>query len=242
MTIKENISKLEESEIIEFKESVSEWKEIIETVSAFSNTSGGKIFVGITNAGEIRGVKKGKDTIEDLVNKIITNTDPRAYPKISIKSIQDKQILVIEVKESTDKLVLAFGRPFKRIGKSTVRMSKDEYEKRILEKHKEKLYFDSEICKSVRINDLDKDTIKKFLELAKVERRLEFSLQISLKEALEKLNLIVNGKLTNAAILLFGKNSQKFILQSEIKAAEYLMTVLRYGDVVIFQNRLHLKI
>jgi len=47
-----------------------------------------------------------------------------------------------------------FGRPYKRIGKSTLRMSKDEYERLILEKHKDKLYFDSQICKEAIFNPL----------------------------------------------------------------------------------------
>jgi hypothetical protein len=47
--------------------------------------------------------------------------------------------------------------PYRRIGKSTLRMSKDEYgrgvlhtpfpQRLILEKDKDKLYFDSQICK-----------------------------------------------------------------------------------------------
>lgn len=50
-----------ESENIEFKKSVGEWKEIVETVSAFSNTSGGKILVGISNSGKVIGVKENGD-------------------------------------------------------------------------------------------------------------------------------------------------------------------------------------
>ena len=42
MDLKKLISK-DESEIIEFKKSTGEWKEIIETISAFSNTKSGKI-------------------------------------------------------------------------------------------------------------------------------------------------------------------------------------------------------
>ena len=36
-----------ESETTEFKKSLSEWKEIIETISAFSNTKGGTILIGL---------------------------------------------------------------------------------------------------------------------------------------------------------------------------------------------------
>ena len=48
-----------ESEITEFKKSTGEWKEIIETVSAFSNTRGGEIYIGINNSGKVNGVEIG---------------------------------------------------------------------------------------------------------------------------------------------------------------------------------------
>jgi len=61
-------------------------------------------------------------------------------------------------------------------------MSKDEYgrgvlhtpfqERSILEKHKDKLYFDSQICKEATIKDIDKEKIKWFLKKAKAERNL----------------------------------------------------------------------
>ena len=51
-----------ESETLEFKKSVGEWKEIIETASAFSNTRGGEILVGINNNGEVKGIEIGKNT------------------------------------------------------------------------------------------------------------------------------------------------------------------------------------
>ena len=41
-----------ESEIIEFKKSPGEYKEIIETISAFSNTKGGKIIIDVSKRSE----------------------------------------------------------------------------------------------------------------------------------------------------------------------------------------------
>ena len=42
-----------ESTTIEWKPSLSQINEIIETISAFANTEGGKIFIGVSNAGKI---------------------------------------------------------------------------------------------------------------------------------------------------------------------------------------------
>lgn len=193
----------------------------METVSAFSNTKGGKIVVGASNSGIILGTRIGKDTIEDLANKIVTNTDPKVYPKIAVEKIEKKNVIVIEVNESTDKLVLAFGRPFKRVGKSTIRMSKDEYETSILEKHKEKLRFDNQICENAKSNDINNDTVVTFLKKAKTKRGLDIKLDLSLKEILMRLKLIKDNKLTNSAILLFGKNPQSFFIQAEVKCVRF---------------------
>ncbi len=125
--------------------------------------------------------------------------------------------------------------PYKRVGKSTLRMSKDEYERIILEKHKDKLYFDSQICKEATLADIDNIKVKRFIERASFERRLDINPDINPKETLEKLNLIKKDKLTNAAILLFGKNPQKFFLQAETRCARFKGTEpLEFIDMKVF--------
>ncbi|MFQ6055864.1 MAG: helix-turn-helix domain-containing protein, partial [Methanosarcinales archaeon] len=79
MNLQELISK-GESENLEFKESLRLKDEIGETVSAFSNSDGGIILVGITNLGKVVGVDTGKNTLEELANYIKRNTDPQIFP------------------------------------------------------------------------------------------------------------------------------------------------------------------
>lgn len=210
-----------ESEITEFKKSTGEWKEIIETISAFSNTGGGEILVGINNSGEVKGVEIGKNTFEDLTNKIKENTDPEIYPLITTRIINNKTIMAIRIKESNDHLVLAFGRPYKRVGKSTVRMSKDEYESMILEKHKEKLQFDTQVCIKATINDIDKEKLRWFLRKSKEERNYDIDPETPIRDALNRLNLIQNEIPNNTAILLFGKDPHKFFPQVKIRAGRF---------------------
>jgi ATP-dependent DNA helicase RecG len=202
----------------EWKPSLSQINEIIENVSAFSNTEGGKIIIGVSKEGKLLGVDIGKDTIERLTNQISHNIDPKIRPRITVKKMDKKSIIVIEVKESSDHLVLAFGRPYKRVGKSTVKMSKDEYEKLILEKHKEKLQFDTRICLKATMKEIDKEKLRWFLRKAKEERNYDIDPETPIKEALNRLNLIQDEKLTNAAILLFAKDPQKFFPQVKIRA------------------------
>ncbi len=68
---------------------------------------------------------------------------------------------------------------------------------------------------------IDENSLRSFLEKASSERRMDIDAGLSLKDALEKLKLTKNAKLTNASILLFGKEPQKFFNQSEVKCARF---------------------
>jgi ATP-dependent DNA helicase RecG len=206
-----NLIKSGESERLEFKSSLADINEIVEDVSALSNSKGGKILIGISNSGKVLGIEVGKDTVERLANKIVSNTEPRVYPSITVTEIDKKKIIVIEVQEAKEKPVLAFGRAFKRVGKSTLRMSKEEIERMILER--KKVYWDSLICEGASLEDIDEEKVRWYLErrekIRKIPKQLDIkTLLINIGAAKE-----VNGKVkpTNAGILFFGKNPQRFI-------------------------------
>ena len=79
--------------------------------------------------------------------------------------------------------------------------------------------FDASICKEAVINDIDNERIKWFVEAARRKRGFPLSSDEHIEKILTHLHLIKNGKLTNAAILLFGKNPQRFFISSEIRCA-----------------------
>ena len=222
-----------ESTTVEWKQSLSEIDEIIETAAAFANTEGGIIFVGVSPEGNVFGAQIGKGTIEKLVNQVAQNTDPKLHPKVTVKKIEGKDVFVVEVKESHDHLVLAFGRPYKRAGRSTVKMSKDEYERLILEKHKEKLQFDKQVCEKTDLDDIDWEFVKKeFIPL--YENASGKKIAGTPKSMLESLSCIKDNKPTNAGILLFGEDPQKFFMNAYIALA-------RYGTEEVYVKRLDYK-
>ena len=218
-----NLSRLtgsSESMTIEWKQSLSEINEIIETVAAFANTEDGKVFVGVSKDGNILGVQIGKGTVENLVNKIAQHTEPKIHPRITVTKAEGKKIIVIEVQPSEDKLVLANGRPYKRVGPSTRQMGKDEYERLILSKHKDQIRFDNQICKGASLKDVDRNLLKEFILKGRSERGLDLSERLPVQEALMRLKLLKDKKPTNAAILLFGA-PQDFYLQCELKCIRF---------------------
>ena len=126
-----------ESETVAFKKSLSEIREIMQTLSAFANTKGGKIIIGVDDSGNITGVTIEKDTLEKLLNTITQNTNPRVYPEIFTEKLNNKNVTVVSVSERKDKPVFAYGKAYIRIGKNTVVADRDAIIKMIRESQRE---------------------------------------------------------------------------------------------------------
>ncbi len=77
--------------------------------------------------------------------------------------------------------------------------------------------FDSAICEDAGFKDIDEYKVKRFLEIAKGHRNFPLDLNASVVDILTHLNLLKSGKLTNAAILLFGRRPEEYFLQAEVK-------------------------
>ena len=80
--------------------------------------------------------------------------------------------------------------------------------------------FDQRICEGAKLSDIDKAKVKWFLKTARSKRNLPLGLDVSVTEVFVRLKLLKDGKLTNAAILLFGKNPSKFFDQAKIKCVQ----------------------
>jgi len=84
------------------------------------------------------------------------------------------------------------------------------------------------------IDEIDEDTIRKFVGMAK--ERLSISSDDAPEKMLENLELIRNGKLTNAGVLLFGKNPQKYFLNAISRVGRFKNSVEIVDTVEIKGN------
>jgi predicted HTH transcriptional regulator len=81
------------------------------------------------------------------------------------------------------------------------------------------LPFDATLNQYATINDLDEEKIRNFVYIAHKKRAFPFVPETNPKVVLSHLNLIKDNRVSNAAILLFGRNPQKFFISSEVKCA-----------------------
>jgi predicted HTH transcriptional regulator len=81
--------------------------------------------------------------------------------------------------------------------------------------------FDATACLDAKISDLSPRKVSEFLARAKAERQYPLGAKTPMLKALAHLDLLDGGRPTHAAILLFGKKPQRFLITSEVKCLHF---------------------
>ena len=80
---------------------------------------------------------------------------------------------------------------------------------------------DAAPCAKATVNDLGFEWIAQFTRTARRARQFPLAEETPVPQLLEHLNLLNEGRLTNAAVLLFGKSPQRFLISSEVRCAHF---------------------
>jgi ATP-dependent DNA helicase RecG len=206
--------KLKESETLELKKSTAQLKPaIISIVAMLNKHQEGKLYFGVKDDGTVVGQEVGNDTLRTISQAISAHIEPRIYPAIKQVTLQGK--LCIEVEFQGNNIpYFAYGRAYIRTSDEDKPPSVRELENLILRKNKEQLKWDRSICKEASLEDIDEQKIRFFAK----EAGREYS---SLENTLKKLKLIDAGKLTNAAVILFGKKPEDFFPNARLRCAVF---------------------
>ena len=225
-----------ESERVEFKRTLGEWKEIVVATAAMASLHGGQICIGVEPTGRVCGVELGKGTLEDLANKIAQGTSPRVIPSISSVKRDRKTVVIVSVPESTPKPVYAFDRPYRRAGKTNQRLSQDET-MRLFMSSRGVTWDQSTLTDATVEEDIDPALVRRFLLAARSERRWDVPDETAVDRVLRQLGLLHGDKLTVAAVLLFGRNPQRLLTQAMVRCARFKGTKeVHFLDMKVIQG------
>jgi ATP-dependent DNA helicase RecG len=202
-----------ESERVEFKTSLADTKRIVETVAAMAALGGGAILVGVRDDGAVVGLDVGAGTLEQLTQRVLAGTDPKVYVHLIVEHMDGRTVLCIDVPPG-DGPHLANGRAFTRSGPATVLMSRDEYERRLLDRLRESAGFERQVVADVSLNELDVDAMRRFVALAEPRGVAWDGDPAAL---LERLHLLRGGHPTVGAVLLFGREPQRVLPQATVR-------------------------
>ena len=217
-----------ESETVEFKENLD--REALETVAAFANTRGGTLLIGVRDDGTVRGITLGKETLREWANHIAQAT--HLHPQIGALIYEGKTVAIIEVPESPLKPVPCRGRYLKRVAKSNRQMTDDDLTRAVLEKVG--MTWDQVVEPRATLNDLDPEQLRRFRKLCNLKGRRPIPEGEEDGTALEKLGLLREGQLTRAAVLLFGKEPQRFYPSAFVKVGRFRSPTLIVDDREIY--------
>lgn len=201
-----------ENQNTEYKES---WRdEYIKWICGFANANGGKMYIGIDDKGNIKGISEAKKIAEDLPNKVKDILG--VLIDVNIKNDSDKEYLEI-ITDAYPYPVNYKGKYYYRSGATNQELKGAALDKFLLGKQGLKWDGTPEpYCKEADLSDL---AFKLFKDRASETQRFDEDVQgDSPHELLEKLNLVdINGYLKKAAVLLFHPKPEKIFTGATIK-------------------------
>jgi len=215
-----------ESQTVEFKKSLVQFKAIMETLCAFLNSRGGIIVIGVNQHGKLIGQDVTDKTQQEIANEI-AKIEP--FPSsldiqyVSFDEQNDRKIIVISTEKGDSAPYTYDARAFYRNQSSTMRMPQSRYSQLLLERGTELTnVWEMQLVERATVDDLDWEELQRTIKIAvNVHRITVEALNESTEDILLKLNLMRDNKLTNAAMILFAKSVMPDFPQCMIKMARF---------------------
>lgn len=228
-----------EGETLEFKREMPSSPDLAKLVTAFYNTRGGTIAFGVEDeTRRLVGVTSPQGIEEGVISILRARCSLDVMPSIEFVSYQGMEFVMVTCPQGARKPYLVSGEahPYVRVGSSN-REAQDEEVRRLYIEGSEG-GFEVLPCRGATVADLSEA-----LAAAYVQRREETSarpLDLSWGEALRSLGCLVEqGEVwlpTNAGVMLFVEDPQRFISHAEVTCVRFKGT-----DVVTYIDRRDLR-
>lgn len=239
---------LQESETVDFKES---WTDsALNDLAAFANHKGGTVYVGVRDKDlEVVGFTGGDSELRGIANTIVSIL--RITPSLELQEYKGKTVLAIHVFPAPNLITYKDRCPIP-VGSSTRYLSPEEIAKRTMSRLG--VTWDGLATSGLSISDVEPQAVKQFLRL-----RERFSTEPKLDDPVESvirnLDLIKDGKLTNAGVLLFTEMPHRIFPYARIKMGRFKgETILDSREIIgnlweqleevmeRFRNYLHIEL
>jgi ATP-dependent DNA helicase RecG len=207
---------MSESQNIEWKQN---WHDdYLKWVCGFANAVGGTIFIGKDdNDGAVIHLENHKALMESLPNKIRENLG--IISDVNLYDEAGKKYIEIRVNPYSVPVSLR-GRYYYRSGSSKMEMTGNTLNEFLLKKAGKT--WDDVIEEGAGLDDIDDNSIKTFVKDALKSGRMPNDIgELSTVELLEKIRLLDQGKLKRAAIILFGKDPNRFYPNIKVKIGRF---------------------
>jgi len=226
-----------EGPALEFKRSTGEMKEAMQTLCAFLNGSGGTVLFGVRPDGAVEGQGVSDQTLRDIA-QAADRFEPPAHVSIHrIKIKPGREVVIVAAEGGVHMRPFTYeGRAYERVGSTTRRMPQAKYEKVLLDRAHGTRRWENERAAGVNLRDIDRDEVFRIVEAAKSAGRLIGPVGARLADVLDRLKLRRDGKILQAAVVLFGKEFLPDYPQCELRMARF-----RGTDKTEFLDQRHVR-
>lgn len=194
-----------ESEMLEFKRTTGERREGARTLCAMLNHRGGRILFGVEPDGRVLGQQISDHTIEEVAQEI-QQLDPPSFPTIDRVTLANgREVLVVSVSQGPVRPYSYKGIAYRRVGNTSPGMSRDEYNRMLLERLHGEHRWENEPAMGWAVADLDAAEIVRTLDEAIRRGRADDPGTRDPAEILRGIGLLRDGVLLRAAPVLFGR-------------------------------------
>lgn len=216
---------MSEHQNIEYKQS---WRdEYLKWICGFANANGGTIFIGKDDSGSVVGVDEAKRLLEEIPNKV---RDVLGI-MVDVNLHETKQGDYLEiVVEPYPNAISYKGQYHYRSGSTKQELKGNSLNEFLLKKSGKT--WDDVIEPRATFDDIDENTFSAFLKMSEEKGRMPETAGLTIEQAFDKLLLTENGQLKRAAIILFGKNPERFYPNTFVKVGYFRENDILFHDVV----------
>lgn len=214
----ENLLQQKEGVRLEFK-AFPKIDAIAKLITSFINTQGGDLIVGVDDSKRVIGLENAHLQAISIQNALVDLIKPTAPISVQVVKYNSKEVILISVWEGARKPYQYKGVIYNRIGRTTETINTESLINIISQRKESDFHWERMPVLGAELSDLDINEIKLTIKLykdykkdAKIEDEEDFLIQVG---------LLQNGNITNACMVLFGKNPIRFIPQSRIRLTLY---------------------
>lgn len=204
-----------ENQYLEFKEAKQDYdfEKLVKYCAALANEGGGHMVLGVTDKKPRRVVGTHAFTVPE---RTVAGLVERLHIRVDAHELQhpDGRVLVLAVPSRPVGVPIQYkGAYWMRGGEDLVPMTPDQLQRIFAESEPD---FSATTCEGARLTDLDPEALRRFRHLR--DGRASAGRRDSDMRMLEDAELVVDGRLTYAALILLGSHKAlgRYLAQAEI--------------------------
>lgn len=218
----QNLCQMPERQTLERKSARIQPRDLANTLIAFANADGGRLLVGVEDDGSISGVDpvNQRDQIEALLRAAYEFCTPSIQIEYQVAPFQGTHILVLDVPSSPHVHNHNNGRVFLRVLDRDQPLNADETLRVAFAKGQAS--FETQLMRGATLEAVDQDLVREYARLRSLDQPVE--------RILTGLNLLVDGTLTVAGVLLFAQQPARWLPRAGVNFLKFEGTEVNLGN------------